>query len=509
MYNELEDIELLSNEYADFTNFNMGTNHYKAYFEDEKYRMYDFDGYYLHRRDSQPEGSEFYESALSYRSLAIEMVDHVHLRTRSSSVFMKEFTRFNDLGEGTLANAVEVSARNKIKAVIQKTRDLLEYGFLGTINKDSMYFETILVSALKNARIILKDGLSSDISLKDLMVEYEGKIIEFLKNHPIFGELYRKDMLSITKHDTSHPRNDYGGDGLVKITWLNDENFESWGKYYYTVQKLFSYDEEHIMVNLNLFNHYKAVLETDLHDFSLKLENSIGLDGINTLKQAIQNLEPHISSSNYAGREDSHLRTIWVSSIDTNVLLSTIKVLSVLDSIYKTTYTIAELAFDSRNPIRTSHDEITGWNKDFRTGWRPAKTVNTYLGFRIDELSEANNWKTTLYQKDYNVEGMDVYYKNSPNFDIIWQSRLLMPAAVAKIDLNDPNSDTILVNAFKEALIEFELSNKYQGLSKEIKLENSKRQYNIGKYDPEDMSWFKSLYERWIKLFAGKGLGKH
>ena len=84
---------------------------------------------------------------------------------------------------------------------------------------------------------------------------------------------------------------------------------------------------------------------------------------------------------------------------------------------------------------------------------------------------------------------------------------LLMPAAVVKIDPSDPNSDTILIDAFKEALIEYEISSDYQGLSKDIKLENGKRKYNIKKYDPEDMSWFKNLYERWIRIFAGKSIG--
>lgn len=501
----------VSNEYADFTNFNMGTNHYKAYFEDEKYIMYDFDGYYLHKRDSQPEGSEFYESALLYRSLAIELVDHVHLRTRSSSVFMREYTKINHLGEGTLANAVDVSARNKVKLVIQKTRDLLEYGFLGTINKDSMHFETILVSALKAAGIILKDGLSSEISLKDLMEEYEDKILEFLKNHPVFGELYRRNMLSITKHDTTHHTNQFEGEGLIKMTWINADNFEGgFGKNYLTFQKLFSYDEEHIMVNYDLFKHYNALIKTDLHDFCLKLENTIGSNGIKTLKNAISTLEKHISSNNYAGRSDSHLRTIWVSSIDTNVLLSTIKVLSVMDAVYKSTYKLCELAFDSRYPICNAHDEITEWTTRVYTNWKPEKRVNTYLGYRIDKTDETmTSWKTTLYQKDYNIQNeRDVYYKNYPNFNTIWESRILMPAAVVKIDPSDPNSDTILINAFKEALIEYEISSDYQGLSKDIKLENGKRKYNIEKYNPEDMSWFKNLYERWIRIFAGKGIGR-
>lgn len=83
-----------------------------------------------------------------------------------------------------------------------------------------------------------------------------------------------------------------------------------------------------------------------------------------------------------------------------------------------------------------------------------------------------------------------------------------MHAAVAKIDPDDPTSDTIPIDAFKEALIEYELSSKFQGMPKEPKLENGKKQYNIEKYDPENMSWFRTLYERWVKLFAGKHLGR-
>lgn len=85
-----------------------------------------------------------------------------------------------------------------------------------------------------------------------------------------------------------------------------------------------------------------------------------------------------------------------------------------------------------------------------------------------------------------------------------------MPAAVAKIDPSNPKADTILVHYIKEAITEFKIAQKIEGTygkqqrADMIKIEEGK--YGIKNYEPEEVTWFKNFYKKWIDLFAGEGM---
>ena len=128
------------------------------------------------------------------------------------------------------------------------------------------------------------------------------------------------------------------------------------------------------------------------------------------------------------------------------------------------------------------------------------------------KLFEGEGWIPKVYQKDYSMQSIgDIKYRME-NFDVIFESKVLVPAAIMKIDPKNPHSDTILTSFFKEAIAEYRVSKNSANIigkeQRDFVIEESQRKYGLSTYDPEDTSWFKLFYKKWIKLFAGEYMSR-
>ena len=175
-----------------------------------------------------------------------------------------------------------------------------------------------------------------------------------------------------------------------------------------------------------------------------------------------------------------------------------------MDTVYKTSYSIDRLIQDSKIPLLAAY---------IREDWGSTKAMNTYIGFNfevensvIENGFNKENWRIIPFQKDYNLPGRDVaYYKTE--FKKIFNSRIMLPAAIYQMEPINPKSDSILIYFLKESISEYKISQGIEGLTNKNNRDSAialgKQKYNLNDYKPENTAFFKKFYKRWVELFAG------